>query len=126
MKSGIGVRAVVVATTRLPDILAYEITKGVFESFEDFCGLHPAFSTLSVVGMVDTAGRASATIASAGGCSENGGITAACAVPVNGVTPRGPIMHGEFHEARAACGKPSGSAIGGPILDDMMPSLHFL
>lgn len=54
----IGVRAVVVATTRLSDVLAYEITKGVFENFEDFRRLHPAFSMLSVADMVNAAGRA--------------------------------------------------------------------
>ena len=55
----IGVRAVIVATTRLSDILAYEITKGVFESFEDFRRLHPAFSMLSIRDMVGSGGRAS-------------------------------------------------------------------
>ena len=54
----IGVRVVVVATTRLSDVLAYEITKGVFENFEDFRRLHPAFSMLSVADMVNAAGRA--------------------------------------------------------------------
>lgn len=54
----IGVRAVVVATTRLSDILAYEITKGVFENFEDFRRLHPAFSTLSMADMVESGRRA--------------------------------------------------------------------
>lgn len=54
----IGVRAVVVTTTRLSDALAYEITKGVFENFEDFRRLHPAFSMLSIADMVGAAGRA--------------------------------------------------------------------
>lgn len=54
----IGVRAVVVATARLSDVLAYEITKGVFENFEDFRRLHPAFSMLSLADMINAAGRA--------------------------------------------------------------------
>lgn len=54
----IGVRAVVVTTSRLSEVLAYEITKGVFENFEDFRRLHPAFSILSIAEMVDVAGRA--------------------------------------------------------------------
>jgi len=54
----ISVRAVVVATARLSDILAYEITKGVFENFEDFRRLHPAFSRLSIADMVESGGPA--------------------------------------------------------------------
>jgi uncharacterized protein len=53
-----GVRAVVVTTTRLPDAVAYEITRAVFDSFEDFRRLHPAFEALSVAGMAHAAGRA--------------------------------------------------------------------
>jgi hypothetical protein len=54
----IGVRAVVVTTTRLSNVLAYEITRGVFENFEDFRRLHPAFSMLSIADMVEPAGQA--------------------------------------------------------------------
>ena len=54
----IGVRAVVVATTRLSDALAYEIVKDVFENFEDFRRLHPSFAMLSVDRMIDAGGRA--------------------------------------------------------------------
>lgn len=54
----LGVRAAVVTTTRLSDTVAYEITKAVFDHFEDFRRLHPLFATLSVDDMVDVAGRA--------------------------------------------------------------------
>lgn len=49
----VGVRAVIVATTRLSDTLAYAVTKAVFENIEDFRRLHPLFAGLSVAGMVD-------------------------------------------------------------------------
>lgn len=49
----IGARAVVVTTTALPDTLAYEIVKGVFDNLDDFRRLHPAFSMLSATDMVD-------------------------------------------------------------------------
>jgi uncharacterized protein len=54
----IGVRAVVVTTTRMSDTVAYEITKAVFDNFDAFRRLHPAFETLSVVDMVDGAASA--------------------------------------------------------------------
>jgi TRAP transporter TAXI family solute receptor len=50
----LGVRAVIVATTRLSDALAYDITKSVFDHFEDFRRLHPLFANLSVEDMVAT------------------------------------------------------------------------
>jgi TRAP transporter TAXI family solute receptor len=53
-----GVRAVVVTTERMPDAVAYEITKAVFDNFEDFRRLHPAFEALAVAGMAHAAGRA--------------------------------------------------------------------
>jgi TRAP transporter TAXI family solute receptor len=53
-----GVRAVVVTTARMPDAVAYEITKAVFDDFDDFRRLHPAFEALSVAGMAHAAGRA--------------------------------------------------------------------
>ena len=49
----VGVRAVLVTTTRLSDALAYEITKAVFDNFEDFRRLHPLFASLSIHDMVD-------------------------------------------------------------------------
>lgn len=49
----LGVRAVVVTTTRLSDAMAYEITKAVFDNFEDFRRLHPLFASLSIHDMVD-------------------------------------------------------------------------
>jgi TRAP transporter TAXI family solute receptor len=53
-----GVRAVVVTTTRMPDTVAYEITRAVFDNFDDFRRLHPAFEALSVAQMVRTTGPA--------------------------------------------------------------------
>lgn len=52
----LGVRSVVVTTTDLSDALAYDITKSVFENFDDFRRLHPAFSMLSVSDMVGASG----------------------------------------------------------------------
>lgn len=54
----LGVRAVIVATTRLSDAMAYAVTKAVFDNFDDFRRLHPLFATLAVDSMVDVAGRA--------------------------------------------------------------------
>jgi hypothetical protein len=53
-----GARAVVVTTTRMPDTVAYEITRVVFDNFDDFRQLHPAFEALSVAEMVRTTGHA--------------------------------------------------------------------
>jgi len=53
-----GVRAVVVTTTRMPDSVAYEITRAVFDSFDDFRRLHPAFEALSIAEMVRATGAA--------------------------------------------------------------------
>ncbi len=53
-----GVRAAVVATARLPDAVAYEIVRAVFDNFDDFRRLHPAFEALSVAEMVRPAGGA--------------------------------------------------------------------
>jgi uncharacterized protein len=53
-----GVRAVVVTTARIPDAVAYEITRAVFDNFDDFRRLHPAFEALSVAGMAHATGRA--------------------------------------------------------------------
>jgi len=55
-----GVRAVVVTSPRVSDTMAYEITRAVFDNFDAFRRLHPAFETLSVAGMVRVGGRAPA------------------------------------------------------------------
>jgi len=54
----LGVRAVIVTTTRLSDARAYAITRAVFDNFEDFRRLHPLFAMLSVDAMADINGRA--------------------------------------------------------------------
>jgi len=53
-----GVRAVVVTSPRVSDTMAYEITRAVFDNFDAFRRLHPAFETLSVADMVHASGRA--------------------------------------------------------------------
>jgi uncharacterized protein len=42
----LGVRTLIVTTTRLPDTVAYEITKALFDNIDDFRRLHPDFATL--------------------------------------------------------------------------------
>jgi uncharacterized protein len=54
----LGVRAVIVTTTRLSDAMAYDITKSVFDHFADFRRLHPLFANLAVEDMVAAAGQA--------------------------------------------------------------------
>ena len=49
-----GVRAIVVATTRMPDAMAYELASAVFGRLEDFRRLHPAFAALSTTEMIQT------------------------------------------------------------------------
>jgi TRAP transporter TAXI family solute receptor len=44
--STVGVRTAIIATTRLSDAVAYDITKSVFENIDDFRRLHPDFATL--------------------------------------------------------------------------------
>jgi TRAP transporter TAXI family solute receptor len=41
-----GVRATFVSSADVPDEVVYQVTKAVFENFEDFKQLHPAFATL--------------------------------------------------------------------------------
>ncbi len=53
-----GVRAVVVTTTRMPDKVAYEITRAVFDNFDVFRMLHPAFEALSVAESIRRTGNA--------------------------------------------------------------------
>jgi hypothetical protein len=52
-----GVRAVVVATSRMPDAVAYEVTRAVFDNFDDFRKLHPAFQELTVLETIRKTGR---------------------------------------------------------------------
>ena len=42
----LGVRTAIITTTRLPENVAYEITKALFENIDDFRRLHPDFATL--------------------------------------------------------------------------------
>jgi len=48
----IGVRTAVITTARLPETVAYRITKAVFEHIDDFRRLHPDFATLLPPDMV--------------------------------------------------------------------------
>jgi TRAP transporter TAXI family solute receptor len=41
-----GVRATLVTSAAVPDEVVYQLTKAVFENFDDFKKLHPAFATL--------------------------------------------------------------------------------
>jgi len=47
-----GVGATVVSSTRTPDDVVYEVVKAVFENFESFTTLHPAFAVLDKETMV--------------------------------------------------------------------------
>ncbi|ETD73102.1 C4-dicarboxylate ABC transporter substrate-binding protein [Pelistega indica] len=47
-----GVLAAVVASTKTPDDVVYQIVKSVFENFEDFKKLHPALAHLTKEGMI--------------------------------------------------------------------------
>jgi uncharacterized protein len=53
-----GVRAMVVTTVRMPDDVAYEVTRAVFDNFDVFRRLHPAFEGLSMAEMARAPGRA--------------------------------------------------------------------
>ena len=48
-----GVRATFVTTADVPDEAVYQLVKAVFENFEDFKKLHPAFAQLEKEEMVD-------------------------------------------------------------------------
>jgi TRAP transporter TAXI family solute receptor len=50
-----GVRATFVTTAEVPDEVIYEVVKTVFENFEDFKKLHPAFANLTKEEMVTAA-----------------------------------------------------------------------
>ncbi|BCS86876.1 TAXI family TRAP transporter solute-binding subunit [Pseudodesulfovibrio sediminis] len=47
-----GVKATLVTSADVPDEVVYAITKEVFENFEEFKGLHPAYATLTREGML--------------------------------------------------------------------------
>jgi uncharacterized protein len=53
-----GVRAVVVTSPRVSETRAYEITRAVFDNFDAFRRLHPAFEGLSTAEMIHASGRA--------------------------------------------------------------------
>ncbi len=48
-----GVKATFVTSAKVPDDVVYAITKEVFDNFEDFKKLHPAYSVLTKEGMLD-------------------------------------------------------------------------
>ena len=50
-----GVKATFVSSADVPDDVVYQVTKAVFENFEDFKSLHPAFATLQKEDMVTQA-----------------------------------------------------------------------
>ena len=54
----VGVRAVAVTGPHVSDTMAYEVTRAVFDNFDAFRRLHPAFDTLSVADMVPGSDRA--------------------------------------------------------------------
>jgi TRAP transporter TAXI family solute receptor len=47
-----GPRATLVATRRMPDEVAYQIVKAVFQSFDQFTAMHPAFRSLTPAQMI--------------------------------------------------------------------------
>jgi TRAP transporter TAXI family solute receptor len=51
----LGVRTTIITTVRLPEAVAYEITKALFDNIDDFRRLHPDFATLLPRDMVPTA-----------------------------------------------------------------------
>jgi TRAP transporter TAXI family solute receptor len=50
-----GVRATFVTSTEVPDEVIYQVVKAVFDNFEDFKKLHPAFASLEKEEMVKSA-----------------------------------------------------------------------
>ena len=48
-----GVKATFVTSAKVPDKVVYAITKEVFDNFEDFKKLHPAYSVLTKKGMLE-------------------------------------------------------------------------
>jgi uncharacterized protein len=53
-----GVGATFVASTKTPADVVYAVTKAVFEKFDDFKGLHPAFAVLNKQSMVSSGNSA--------------------------------------------------------------------
>ena len=49
----IGVKATFVTSAKVPDNVVYAITKEVFENFESFKKLHPAYQVLTKEGMLE-------------------------------------------------------------------------
>jgi TRAP transporter TAXI family solute receptor len=49
---GIGPRATVLASTAMPDEVAYDIVKAVFDNIDAFRAMHPALATLTAVEMI--------------------------------------------------------------------------
>ena len=47
-----GVGATVVSSAKVPEDVVYQVVKAVFENFDDFKGLHPAFGTLKKEEMI--------------------------------------------------------------------------
>jgi len=47
-----GVGAVVTTTSSLPEKVAYQLVKAIFENYGEFIRLHPAFKKLEKQGMV--------------------------------------------------------------------------
>lgn len=48
-----GVKATLVTSAKVPDDVVYAVTKEVFENFEDFKGLHPAYKVLTKENMLE-------------------------------------------------------------------------
>ena len=48
-----GVKATFVTSAKVPDNVVYAITKEVFENFEEFKKLHPAYKVLTKKGMLE-------------------------------------------------------------------------
>jgi TRAP transporter TAXI family solute receptor len=48
-----GVKATFVTSAKVPDEVVYAITKEVFENFDEFKKLHPAYSVLTKKGMLE-------------------------------------------------------------------------
>lgn len=48
-----GVKATFVTSAKVPDDIVYAVTKEIFENFEDFKGLHPAYQRLTKKGMLE-------------------------------------------------------------------------
>ena len=52
-----GVKATFVTSAKVPDNVVYAVTKEVFENFEAFKKLHPAYQVLTKKGMLEGAVR---------------------------------------------------------------------